>query len=358
MASLETVQDRQRLLSLVPQPPSISRDSASEAGSEDGFENDGAAASSSLESPPTEDPPGGSPGEEKGLPHNDHPKLGPGAQDSDQASNQDTDEESSTINNNNSSINNKLTGSRLNSRRATDFSQADNDLRRCLASRKTKEGYDPELTSPTQLSQDLRRDHAVFHRRIYGSVEALEGEERVQRNRRFRVEDSSQNQECTEIPATPVLENPEHQTKWYYKYFLGKLHRNYVGQDDQKNTFILSVLEEKSFGKSQYRAILWTAEGPKRLRFRFQDKNITLKQMLCKLSVRLDRLPREVLSPNIQKDILWVEKQECSSTFKFGVIYAKPGQIMDDELLSNQDGSQAFNNFLHILGQRIRLKDW
>ena len=41
---------------------------------------------------------------------------------------------------------------------------------------------------------------------------------------------------------TPVLENPEHQTKWYSRYFLGKFHRNYVGQDatDAKSFYALS----------------------------------------------------------------------------------------------------------------------
>ncbi len=43
------------------------------------------------------------------------------------------------------------------------------------------------------------------------------------------------------ISSTPVLENPEHQTKWYYKYFLGKLHKNYVGQDaETKANYALS----------------------------------------------------------------------------------------------------------------------
>ena len=44
--------------------------------------------------------------------------------------------------------------------------------------------------------------------------------------------------------------------------------------------------------------------------------------------------------------------------FKFGVIYAKPGQIMDDELLSNETGSQRFQAFLELLGERVTLKDW
>ena len=64
------------------------------------------------------------------------------------------------------------------------------------------------------------------------------------------------------------------------------------------------------------------------------------------------------MSPNIQKDILWLEKQEGSMNFKFGVIFARPGQIMDDELLSNEAGSERFQHFLSLLGERIRLSGW
>ena len=68
--------------------------------------------------------------------------------------------------------------------------------------------------------------------------------------------------------------------------------------------------------------------------------------------------PREVVNSNIQKDILWLQKQEGSMNFKFGVIYAKAGQIMDDELFSNETGSDNFTNFLILLGERVTLKGW
>lgn len=29
-------------------------------------------------------------------------------------------------------------------------------------------------------------------------------------------------------PSTPILENPEHQTRWYFKYFLGKCESMYM----------------------------------------------------------------------------------------------------------------------------------
>lgn len=79
---------------------------------------------------------------------------------------------------------------------------------------------------------------------------------------------------------------------------------------------------------------------------------------------KLDKVPREVFTPELQKvrlqmshanytldkrhhrrrgliqwrllqDLLLLEEQEGSVNFKFGVIYAREGQITDDEMLSN-----------------------
>ena len=60
----------------------------------------------------------------------------------------------------------------------------------------------------------------------------------------------------------------------------------------------------------------------------------------------------------MQKDLLGLEKQESSVNFKMGVIYAKGGQILDDEILSNTGGSPEFDDFLSLLGEKIQLKGW
>jgi len=57
-----------------------------------------------------------------------------------------------------------------------------------------------------------------------------------------------------------VVENAEQDTAWYFKYFLGKPHHNFLGQDDQKLPFVLSVLtnpEDDGSGTTHIRAILW-----------------------------------------------------------------------------------------------------
>lgn len=47
------------------------------------------------------------------------------------------------------------------------------------------------------------------------------------------------------------------------------------------------------------------------------------------------KTPKEIFSADIQKDLLLLEEQEGSVNFKFGVIYMKSGQKVDDEMLSN-----------------------
>eukprot|EP00094_Tigriopus_californicus_P010862 TCALIF_10477-PA protein Name:"Similar to GARNL3 GTPase-activating Rap/Ran-GAP domain-like protein 3 (Gallus gallus)" AED:0.13 eAED:0.13 QI:0/0.55/0.5/0.9/1/1/10/449/994 len=186
----------------------------------------------------------------------------------------------------------------------------------------------------------------------------------IMKSRRFRVEScdgSLERDDSLDVSSTPVLENPDHQTKWYYKYFLGKFHQNYVGQDTEKNTYVLSVLKEKSFGKTLYRTILWMKDGPKRLCISGgKDDALPAKQILAHFGQadKIEKLPREISHPGIQKDLLSLEKQEGAMNFKFGVIYAKAGQVLDDELFSNVEGSPDFDRFLDLLGQRIRLKGW
>ena len=60
----------------------------------------------------------------------------------------------------------------------------------------------------------------------------------------------------------------------------------------------------------------------------------------------------------MQKDLLGLERQESSVNFKVGVIYARGGQILDDEILSNDTGSPEFEDFLSLLGEKIQLRGW
>ncbi|KAG7209557.1 hypothetical protein KM043_015635 [Ampulex compressa] len=217
-------------------------------------------------------------------------------------------------------------------------------------------------------STDAVSRRGVLSRRYYGSVEMLPQIEQdgTDNGRRFRVENGDSPGEKEEMfgsPSTPILENPEYQTRWYFKYFLGKLHQNYVAADQERNPLFLSVVTSEVSDQCvpHYRVILWRRTGAQKISLPYSaNKTMTIRQILSNFFglEKLDKAPREVFSPEIQKDLLLLEEQEGSVNFKFGVIYAKQGQTTDDEMLSNEWGSPGFERFLEILGERIQLKGW
>ncbi|XP_058861295.1 GTPase-activating Rap/Ran-GAP domain-like protein 3 isoform X2 [Acipenser ruthenus] len=219
-------------------------------------------------------------------------------------------------------------------------------------------------------SEDLGCRRGEFSRKHYGSVELLissDADGAIQRAGRFRVENGSSDENTDYRPGiwrrTDVhLENPEYHTRWYFKYFLGKVHQNYVGTDAEKNPFYLSVVlsDQNNQRVPQYRAILWRKTGTLKICLPYSPtKTLSVKSILSAMNLdRFERGPREILSPEIQKDLLVLEEQEGSVNFKFGVLYAKDGQLTDDEMFSNETGSESFDKFLNLLGDSIPLRGW
>ncbi|XP_018010072.1 GTPase-activating Rap/Ran-GAP domain-like protein 3, partial [Hyalella azteca] len=141
-------------------------------------------------------------------------------------------------------------------------------------------------------------------------------------------------------PNTPILENPEYQTRWYFKYFLGKLHQNYVGCLGEKVPLFLSVVLTDANNQCvpQYRAILWRKTGAQKICLSYSpNKPMTVKQIVSNFPGmdRLEKGPKEIFAPELQKDLLLLEEQEGSVNFKFGVLFMHAGQTSDDQILSN-----------------------
>uniref|UniRef100_A0A8C9RLT2 GTPase-activating Rap/Ran-GAP domain-like protein 3 n=1 Tax=Scleropages formosus TaxID=113540 RepID=A0A8C9RLT2_SCLFO len=212
-------------------------------------------------------------------------------------------------------------------------------------------------------SEDLGCRRGEFSRKHYGSVELLissDADGAIQRAGRFRVENGSSDENTNYAPRTwrrtdVHLENPEYHTRWFFKYFLGKVHQNYVGTDSEKNPFYLSVVlsDQNSQRVPQYRAILWR----KTVRD-FALLKLTQLLMIFPSAMNFDKFekgPREILNPDIQK----VSSDQMGSVnFKFGVLYAMDGQLTDDEMFSNEKGSENFEKFLNLLGDKITLQGW
>ncbi|XP_037121513.1 GTPase-activating Rap/Ran-GAP domain-like protein 3 isoform X3 [Syngnathus acus] len=232
-----------------------------------------------------------------------------------------------------------------------------------------RKGCSFEITS--SASEDLGCRRGDFSRKHYGSVELLissDADGAIQRAGRFRVENGSTDEQNLDYaPGTwrrtdVHLENPEYHTRWFFKYFLGKVHQNYVGTDAEKNPFYLSVVlsDQNNQRVPQYRAILWRKTGTLKISLPYSPtKTLSVKSILSAMNMdRFEKGPREILNPDIQKDLLVLEEQEGSVNFKFGVLFAKDGQLTDDEMFSNEMGSESFDKFLKLLGDSITLQGW
>nr|XP_038962122.1 GTPase-activating Rap/Ran-GAP domain-like protein 3 isoform X7 [Rattus norvegicus] len=222
----------------------------------------------------------------------------------------------------------------------------------------------------SSVSEDLGCRRGDFSRKHYGSVELLissDADGAIQRAGRFRVENGSTDENAAALPGTwrrtdVHLENPEYHTRWYFKYFLGQVHQNYIGNDAEKSPFFLSVTlsDQNNQRVPQYRAILWRKTGTQKICLPYSPtKTLSVKSILSAMNLdKFEKGPREIFHPEIQKDLLVLEEQEGSVNFKFGVLFAKDGQLTDDEMFSNEIGSEAFQKFLNLLGDTITLKGW
>ncbi|XP_010782459.1 GTPase-activating Rap/Ran-GAP domain-like protein 3 [Notothenia coriiceps] len=208
-----------------------------------------------------------------------------------------------------------------------------------------RKGCSFEITS--SASEDLGCRRGDFSRKHYGSVELKQA-----------LDYTPGTWRRTDVH----LENPEYHTRWFFKYFLGKVHQNYVGTDAEKNPFYLSVVlsDQNNQRVPQYRAILWRKTGTLKISLPYSPtKTLSVKSILSAMNMdRFEKGPREILNAEIQKDLLVLEEQEGSVNFKFGVLFAKDGQLTDDEMFSNEMGSDSFDKFLNLLGDSITLQGW
>ncbi|XP_035410986.1 GTPase-activating Rap/Ran-GAP domain-like protein 3 isoform X21 [Cygnus atratus] len=232
---------------------------------------------------------------------------------------------------------------------------------------RSAEAVSSRLLGLTQrsVSEDLGCRRGEFSRKHYGSVELLissDADGAIQRAGRFRVENGSSDENTEYTPGTwhrtdVHLENPEYYTRWYFKYFLGKVHQNYIGTDAEKNPFFLSVVlsDQNNQRVPQYHSILWRKTGTQKICLPYSPtKTLSVKSILSAMSLeKFEKSPREIFHPEIQKDLLVLEEQEGSVNFKFGVLYAKDGQLTDDEMFSNDDTTGTCSIYTVYQGHEI-----
>ncbi|XP_031418467.1 signal-induced proliferation-associated 1-like protein 2 isoform X2 [Clupea harengus] len=161
---------------------------------------------------------------------------------------------------------------------------------------------------------------------------------------------------------------------YYQKYFYNKEHQNYFGVDENLGPVALSIrrerLEDSRDGAQyNYRIIFRTSELTTLRGGVLEDavpstakhgttRGLPLKEVLeyvvPELNISCLRLANS--SPKVPDQLLKLDQQGLSFQHKVGVLYCKAGQSTEEEMYNNESGGPALEEFLDLLGQRVRLK--
>lgn len=148
--------------------------------------------------------------------------------------------------------------------------------------------------------------------------------------------------------------------KYYRRYFLGKEHINLVGSDENLGPVVMSLKNEHMAGQDQTRILLRlrteTIYGLiPTSRSGIMPSPLKMAKMLNE-QVNIDNFTA-VMCLNASSLIAAYDEHVLVNCFKFGVLYQTYGQTTEEELFGNNETSPAFEEFLDMLGQKIKLKD-
>nr|XP_023020456.1 uncharacterized protein LOC111509018 [Leptinotarsa decemlineata] len=147
----------------------------------------------------------------------------------------------------------------------------------------------------------------------------------------------------------------------YEKYFYGTEHWNYFTNDEDLGPVILSIKQETINSRDQFRilvrAISYTVHGLIPASCVFADR-YNREEVVRSLGKEVNINPPLTLGqlPDTPEELLKLDQVFIKSELKVGVIFVKEGQYTEEEILDNNDNTLLFEEFLQILGEKVRLR--
>ncbi|XP_047458858.1 signal-induced proliferation-associated 1-like protein 2 isoform X4 [Mugil cephalus] len=173
-----------------------------------------------------------------------------------------------------------------------------------------------------------------------------------------------------------IIEHIDLGAYYYHKYFYGREHQNYFGVDENLGPVAVSIRREKlDDGKEKegmqynHRVTFRTSQLTTLRGAILEDaipstarhgtaRGLPLKEVLeyviPELNIQCLRLALN--SPKVPEQLLKLDEQGLSFQHKVGVLYCKAGQSTEEEMYNNESAGPALEEFLDLLGQRVRLK--
>lgn len=173
---------------------------------------------------------------------------------------------------------------------------------------------------------------------------------------------------------------------YYKQYFYGQEHQNWFGIDDQLGPVAVSIRREKidengpvissnsakdtcsPTSQYQYRLIIRTSELATLRGTVLEDCIPTLKQgggrgihakevIECIApELQMSCLRLGTSGTQTEDQLLKLDQQGLTNHYKVGIMYCKAGQGTEEEMYNNEHAGPAFDEFLDMIGQRVRLK--
>ncbi|KAM4663988.1 signal-induced proliferation-associated 1-like protein 1 isoform 2-T2 [Discoglossus pictus] len=172
-----------------------------------------------------------------------------------------------------------------------------------------------------------------------------------------------------------IVEHVDLGSYYYRKYFYQKEHWNYFGSDDNLGPVAVSIRREKLEDAKEngpqynYRVIFRTSELMTLRGSVLEDaipstakhgtaRGLPLKEVLehivPELNVQCLRLAFN--TPKVTEQLIKLDEQGLSYQLKVGIMYCKAGQSTEEEMYNTESAGPAFEEFLQLLGERVRLK--
>uniref|UniRef100_A0A8C3CHE1 Signal-induced proliferation-associated 1 n=1 Tax=Cairina moschata TaxID=8855 RepID=A0A8C3CHE1_CAIMO len=169
-----------------------------------------------------------------------------------------------------------------------------------------------------------------------------------------------------------AIEHSDAGADYYRKYFYGKEHQNFLGEDERLGPVAVSLRREEKEGPApQYlhRIILRTSQlralrgsvleealppGARPPGSRGVPPRKLLELLVPGLGAQALRLAGP--SPAVPDTLLKLDEQGLSFQRKVGVLYCRGGQASEEEMYNNEAAGPAFAEFLALLGTRVRLR--
>lgn len=146
----------------------------------------------------------------------------------------------------------------------------------------------------------------------------------------------------------------------YRYHFYGREHSNLTGIDESQGPVLMSIKNEFIANQSTLRILMRLKNGTMHevIPTSCLGDNATPTQISRLLN---DQLQIEnftpIVCPMSSNLIAAYDEHQLVTNFKFGILYQKFGQTVEEELFSNNETSADFEEFLGFLGNKIKLKD-